>query len=643
MGNKRITDSSKFNLVAVFVLVVIGFIIYADTLPNSFVWDDEKLILDNQDIRSWARIPGILAGGLFFDIKGNFYRPVQSLSYLFDYQFGGLNPVGYHLTNLLLHISNAIILLRILLVITGKRAVSFCASIIFLVHPVQTEAVAYISGRADLLAAFFVFLSVFFALIPREKQVERQPTGSALLWVLPLLSILSFSLALLSKESAIILPFLIVLCDRHLNHNLVKSRGNRVVCLGQPKWYYPAILLIVLFYVVFRVLLFSAQEIPLTSNPYSFYQRAITNLKVLNLYLEPLLIPINLRMDRVVSINRTFFTLPVSVATIVLSTVVIFAWKSWRNSRTVFFGLAWCFIALLPYMNWFPLNAEMAEHWLYLPLAGLSLLFSLFFEMSFPRPHHGVGSIGKNLKPGLKIRQIGIGSRLNVFIGLIILFSFVVLTMRRNLDWKNNRTIYSATAEDSPESPRAQYNLGNIYLAEGRLEQAVKRYRLSLLIKPWDTRCRGNLGQALLRLGRLTEALSELEIATQTAPVRPIIMSKLGVAYGMAGRMDEAISMLRAAVLADPASPEIHNNLGAIYTRLRKYDDALRAYEQALRLNPKMREAIFNMGIVYYHQNRFAQAAEQMEKVLNLDPQFGPALSWRKKITTQDKAKPLCP
>jgi len=588
--------SSNISLVA--ILVIIGFAVYGNSLGNSFVWDDELLVTGNLSIRSLSNIPDLFSTDLAPEVGGNFFRPLQAISYTIDYACWELNPFGYHLTGILIHLANSILVFYLLLALIKRPAVPFFTALLFLVHPVQTESVAYIAGRADLLAALFILLAVIFSLDGRK--IFRL-----------FISMVFFLLALSAKEAAIILPLLIIV-SQIMRRKISGPADNDK--LSPSGWYYAILILVALIYAAVRYVIIRAGAASVSSNPYSFYERFLTGLEVILLYLKVFIFPIHLRMERVVFPVTALFSPVVMIASVILSGIAIGAVRAYRRSPIIFFGIAWFFVALLPYMNWFPLNAEMAEHWLYLPSIGFLLLFGLFSEK-------------------IIIRDVAAQpSRFGLFLLAAVIVSLSALTIRRNLDWRENKTIYLATARYSPESPRAHYNLGNIYLSEGQLNDAVREFTESIRIKDWDPKSHSNMGKALLGLNRIPEAVREFEVTVVLEPESPTGLIKLGAVYGIAGRLDESIRVLLKAIALDPGQPDAYNNLGSVYTRLERYDEAERTYRVALRLNPRMVEAIFNLGVVYYYQGRFNEAEKRMEKALQLDPNFTRAQIWRKKI-----------
>lgn len=642
----------------IILIVAFGVIIYANALTNSFVWDDELLITGNSSIRSLRNLPRIFTTELAPKIGGNFYRPLQTFSYAFDYFFWGMDPFGYHLTNVILHIGNAIIVYFILFMVTGRRNLSLLAALLFIVHPVQTEAVTYISGRADILAAFFMFASLLLFLL--STRCNYKSVG------LYIASAIFYIFALLSKEATVIFPVLVILVG-------LSSRKKLNIALpGKPRFfvplrmtkneviYYGIILIITVVYLSVRIVLALAPGEPLSSNPYPFSVRFLTSFKVVVLYLKLLILPVPLHMERVIPIETSLFTSTVFFPLLFLAGIAVGTIKAYRRKPILFFGIAWFFITLFPYLNWFPLNAEMSEHWLYLPSVGFFLLFALGVEalilsngkkplwegflspiMIFKKRckiavENRSHSQTEGEAPGLKRKKAGFSRSVLSLLLFAILICFSVFTIDRNRDWKDNKTIYQATARSSPGSPRAHYNLGNLYLNKGEFQKAIEAFRRSIRIKPWDFKSHKSLGKALLGVGKIPEAIKEFETAVSLQPSSAEVRNELGVAYGMADLNRSAVRELKFAISLDPNSAQAHNNLASVYANLGQFRKALPECERALKLDPGLVEANFNLGVIYYHLEQTDRAKAQFEKVLKIKPDFNRAVIWRERIQNEE-------
>jgi len=583
-----------------------GTIVYLNSLGNSFVWDDELLVTGNPSIRSLASIPSLFLHRLAAQLGGNFYRPVQLASYAVDYSIWGYNPAGYHLTNLLIHLANAVILFLIILNCTGRRTLAFLTGLFFVIHPVQTEAVAYISGRADILSGFFILVSLLLFVRSGKKftgSFSRTVTAGSLGF---------FILALLTREAAVILPLLALLCGRYVSS---ASRGNDHRRILQNRSAFISLFLIALVYLLLRYLFLSVTGGTISSNPYPFSARFLSSFKVILNYFKILLLPSPLRMERVIAIETHPFSLSALPPLLLLTGLAVFTVRVFKRSPPFFFGIAWFFAALLPYLNWFPLNAEMAEHWLYLPSAGF--FFLLAWTVIEVEKRHPIPT--------------------RTFL-ILIVACWAILTVDRNRDWKNNLTIYTRTARDSPGSPRANYNLGNLYLNRGDPDRAVAYLKRSRTIKPGDFKTRRSLGKALLAQGDPERSIEELKVAVSIRPSSAEAWSELGVACSLGGRHEEAIKFLQTAVELDPGSARIHNNLASVYTRMGNFAEALIESDRALELDPDLLEARFNRGVIHYHRGDMEKARTRFRDIIRTDPAFRPARIWLEKVRSSDQS-----
>lgn len=603
----------RLSFFAQLIIVAFGLLAYVNSVPNSFVWDDTLLVTGNPDIRSLRNIPRLFISGPFSAIGGNFYRPVQFISYAIDHSFWGLNPFGYHLTNMLIHIANAALVYVLFSTLTGRRKAAFAAALVFVVHPINTEAVTYISGRADLLAAFFMYSSLLLLCSDTSfSSSPRPPTGGEGR-VREFLSLLFFALSLLSKEAALALPLLALLCLFAYRAGETTGGDGQAPGSGSSRHFSAGVLILFLTslaYLIVRAFLRATGVEYSPPGPYSFAMRFLTSFKVILMYLRLLALPYPLTMERIVPMESSLFSTAAVLSLLAVLTILACAVAVRRRAPVVSFGIAWFFIALLPYMNWFPLNAEMAEHWLYIPSVGIFLLVAIALE---------------RVAPGW-VFHIALAA---------ILACLSCLTIARNLDWRDEETIYTVTTVRSPGSPRARYNMGNVYLKKGQVHEAAAEYREALRLKPWDAPSHKNLGNALLQLGRTGEAISEFETAVWLEPRSADAHTKLGAAYGMSGMNERAVTVLETAVRLDPKNPDARNNLASVYTNMGRFEEARKEYELLIRERPGMLEANFNLGIVYYNLGEREKARSQFRKTLAIRPAFAPAMRWLENMGEQ--------
>lgn len=544
----------------ILIVVILGVIIYANSFGNSFVWDDTSLIVKNDLIRNWRYIPEIFTSHLYHSkcAHSNFYRPVLSLSFLFDYSIWKLNPFGYHLTNTLLHIFNAILIYFLISSISNNKKMASITSLLFVVHPIHTEAVTYISGRADPLATLFFLLSILLFI----KHAHYVKIGKIYLYAG---SVAAFILAVLAKETALILPLILILYDRCF---APKERNPRF--RKKTKLRYLPYLIGIVLYIYWRILILGLTYE--SSMPYDLYSRLLTASKVIISYIGLLFLPFNLHMERFVPISSSFFELPVlfSIASLAIISIIII--NSYKRSKIVFFSCLWFFIALLPVSNILPLNAIMAEHWLYLPSIGFFVIMAM-----------GIVKIAQ-WKISFLPTDILRGLTVLLFAALFVFYSG--LTIKRNPDWKDNLTVFEKNLESSPNSAIAHYHLGFVYHEKEIYDKAIYYYKEALKIEPGYAEIHNNLG---------------------------------GI-YNDKGMTNDAVAELRQAIKADPNYAEAHNNLGIIYNSIGMYKEAINELEKAVSLNPAYVKAHYQLGIAYSNIGEADKAIKEWERVFELNP-----------------------
>jgi hypothetical protein len=447
---------------------------------------------------------------------------------MMDYAVWELRPTGYHFTNMLMHIGVAMLVFAVMKAVFQKVSVALASALLFVVHPIHTQAVTYVSGRGDMLTSLFLLLSfLLYWLVSAgaDDKVSRERRTRDVACIIG--SILCYVAALLSKETAIILPFIVLASTL-----IFKERRNRNgwILLG-------GLFAVMVVYAILRltVLKFGVAQPtpPLAERLGPACQAFVT-------YLRLLLVPVGLHMERTidsVSPLAVIFT----IACLVGSCVIIA--KQRRDRPGAVFALSWFLIAWVPISGIYPLNAAIAEHWIYLPSIGLFA----FVVATFERMITGQQGLFSS-KP---IRMIAVG------IFAVILLCFTGLTMRRNTDWRSNQTLYESTLKYAPNSSRVHYNLGVVYEEQGNTEGALKEFLETLRLDP-------------------NNAYVRLDIAA--------IYAEAGDAPRAAGYYMEAIKL-------NPNDPEIveaYMNLGMMYQRSGNTAQAVQLWRKALELRPDL-------------------------------------------------------
>ena len=492
----RIINGHWFRCV---VIAVVAILIHSPALQGQRIWDDQYLAHDNPFIKSPLLIPESFRHYLFLDSLSAHYRPVQNISYILDYFFWNTDEFGFHLTNVLLHAGSGILLYLLLRqlfasllcrrVTVGARARAerqiplisagaFFVAILWVVHPVHSAAVDYISGRADSLS--FLFAAAGWLLFLKAQKVS-QPVPRITVYALAAISGL---LALLSREIGCVWIVLF------LAHLLFVERGfsfrrrvTTIVCCA----------LILGAYAGLRQLP-GERAAGQAQAGWTIPVRAVLMARSLGDYARLMIIPANLHMDRTVvdptgwrsnsDWRRTIGTEYLSILGLLLIALLVYGViKKGRGQHLRIFGATWFIAAYLPISNIVQLNATVAEHWLYLPAVGF-LIFVFGCVMELPlRSRAGAIALALIALSGLSVR------------------SFV-----RSGDWADEETFYQRTLTVGGESARISVNLAQVYARREEYTAAEKILRRVLERTPDYPTARINLGNVLLHQGKPAEA-----------------------------------------------------------------------------------------------------------------------------------------
>ena len=576
--------------IAPILLLLLALLVYAPALRAGFVWDDRALVLRDPLIRSWHSAWEGFQHFLFTDASASdFYRPLQRLSYLLDYAAFVFAPAGYHLVSILWHATAAVALfffadelLAFCQVEPARRApVALLAALIWMVHPVQSAAVAYVAGRADPLAAAFGFLTLFLGLrMLRASDAKKWALGIGASFYL-LASSLSKEMGLLF----LVLWLIIVLAHRH--------RAEFWRALG----------MVAAVLVVYLSLRLPAEHIapPPTSSPAPLLVRPIVVARAFAEYAGLLLFPAHLHMDRDVETHPFGFVnasleaaswreLQTLLGLVLIALAIYALWRA-RARRAIFLPLLLALVSYLPISGLVILNATVAEHWLYLPSAFLFL-----------------GTVAALDSLGARWHKVG---------WICLTISVVCLAGRtfvRTFDWKDQRTFVTRTIAEGGDSPRMLINLGALELNGGNLTAARQALEKALAKEPGNPRALLNLAavamqqrdfanarQLLAKVNeppeleaRAQESLAVLEnretgkvdllrlrLAARLGPTNWAIEKRYIQALADLGSPDRAIAELKTCIAVAPYRAESWEMMSELLQRIGRPNEAALALAEA--------------------------------------------------------------
>jgi tetratricopeptide (TPR) repeat protein len=599
---------------ALLFVLLLAALVHLNVLSNGFGWDDEDTI---QSLR-----PPDHGWNLFFSNStstpslkeiSSYYRPLISVSYLLDFMLWGRNPFGFHLSVLLAHLLNTglvfILAQRLTSWVNPKLAptqhsnfnagalLPLLVGSLFAVHPVHSEAVAWIAGRNDVFCTTFILSSM--VLYIRFRRTGQEWTFG--------LSMLFFFFALLTKETAVGLVFLYPLYDYFSDPptplNPKQGMGMRFLV--------PMAVLSLYFLMRARAVTDPMGALsPGNASPPLF-----TVIGTIGLYLKLMIFPYP-HHPFIVTLPRS----PIHLFLSGLSLIFLIGGSIWsfsRRHRLIGWGLIWALALLAPAIPIAFINgpaASAAERYTYAPSIGFLLALGGVI----------LGALDRlSARPGRTTRNLWSSAFL---LWMVLLTAFGWESWNRNAVWRNSSTFWeAAVAASSGNDPRealVHNNLGVGYKAQGRLSESVHEFLAAIDLKADFADAHYNLGVVYEDMGRLEEALQEYRSTLNLKPDYAEAHNSLGNVYTAQKRLEEGAREYRMAVTLQPDLVEAHNNLGALYADLGRMDDAIQEFQIALKLQPDHERIYYNLGNAYQLNGRIREAAAAFERALEINPDF---------------------
>ncbi len=525
---------------------------YAQALRFEFVtWDDPEYVTRNVEVRHGITRAGVARAFTTGEIAN--WQPLVTLSHMLDCQLYGLDPAGHHATNVLLHIAGAVVLFLALESMTSAAWPSAWVATLFALHPLQVEAVAWVSARKDVLSALFGFLGVWgYGAYARRGGVFRYVLAALLL-----------AASLMAKPMLVTLPVLLLLLDYW---PLARVRGMhgalRVVVEKLPLLALSAASIAVTLAVQARA--WSVSTVPVLPLDERVANAAVSYVR----YLGKLLWPSRL------SVLYPHPNLPggvpwapwqVAGAVAVLTAISVVVLRSRRPYAVV--GWLWYVVGILPVSGLVPSGFEaMADRFVYVPIVGLLVIVVWTGAELAARG----GSVRAAIVTAASLAAVAAGARTYTQLG----------------NWRDSITLYERSLRAAPDPPVLHYNLANALYARGRDAEAVEHYRAAMRIDPTYSEAFNNLGVVLQAKGQLDEAIALHREALRLKPGNAQAHNNLGRALELRGRLDGAIAEYTEAVRVKPDYALAHVNLGRALQLSGQLDEAIAQYREALRIDP---------------------------------------------------------
>ena len=597
------TKVSKTSLWCI-ILFTVTLILYSNTLNNKFAFDDKSLIVENRFLHEHTSLKTIFSTNYRYGvgfIEEGLYRPLVILSYMIN-STKGLNPRPFHFFNITINAFNSSLLFLLLFFLLGDVYISLFAAVIFSFHPIHTEAVANVAGRPEIMCTFFVLLSwILFEI--KGKHIYTRLFGS-----------IFFLAAMLSKETAIIFPLMVLGTDLFLKRHIKKKHMIMK---------YTLLIVTLLFYGALRWYILgetSTGNMPsFVNNPLVYTSsivRIITALSIFLKYILLLLFPYTLSADysyNQLQIYKSILHVIPIISIVLFST--FFVISVYYRKRYPQYGIAWI-IFFFPYLLIsniiFPIGTIMGERLMYLPSAGFSLVMGTV-----------LAKLMKKWQPGI----------IALLIAIVLLYT--VKTISRNHEWYDDFTLFTANLETAPNSVKVLCNMGYLSGTKGMLNMSESYYRKALEIYPeYDVALRG-LGKNLYDRGRYKESAIYYAKAVDISPQDPLFHYDYGLVLEKIQRFDEAEKAFKESIKLAPANPLPYQGLGNIMLNKGNYRMALEYYDKAEKLGGDRQIILNNMAVASYFLEEYRNAFRYVQEAESLGFHINPDLvrSIKEKLT----------
>jgi Tfp pilus assembly protein PilF len=583
-----------FFLVLIFSLTSV---IYSPSLNGDFVFDDYLTIVENDHVLKYSTFHNF--------IREKRERIIPFLTFNLQHKYYGIEPYPYHLFNLGLHISNAVLVFILMIILTKffKHAkkypyLPYITTLIFAVHPVQTQAVSYITQRFTLFAAFFSLLSIVCYLLTLKNIDIESVIFRKTVRIGFLVFALSFSFfAYLSKENAFILPLMIILFN--LFFPLTKTK-NRFV---------PIFLYFLVALTAFYLLFFFDKNTDLNTfskitamNRNTSISRSVYFLsqsKAVIRYFSLSMLPVNQNIDYDYSdyLKRDSKTI---ASCLFIALLLIFAFRYKKRFPLFTFGIVFFFTGLLIESSFFPIDDIIFEHRLYLPSLGVFIIFSNVFCALISR-------------------------KLWKKTALVLLFLYIsilsYLTFQRNYIWQNEINLWTDSVKKSPYKARPYSNLGAAYLQRGDVENALENFHKAIKIDPEFVDAYQNIAAIYERQKDYVKAIQYYESAANF-PSRKQITLKLFLAklYVIQKQPDKAKQLYLDIIDTDPRNAQALNSLGVLAQNEGKKDEAIIYFHESIARSLRYENAYLNLADLYNKQQEHTKACHLYKIVLGINP-----------------------
>ena len=572
------------------LLVALTIFAYAPVRQLDFITLDDPVYVSQNPLVLGGLKWSSLKWAMTTNHDSNWF-PLTWISLMIDAQFYGAHAGGYHLTNLLLHLGNTLLVFAVLYLISGGLGPSALTAGLFGLHPLHVESVAWVTERKDVLSGFFFLLALgAYAAYVRRPGVARYTAV-----------ILLFALGLMSKPMLVTFPFVLLLLDFWPLRRVgpVGSESFWKVLAEKIPFFALTMVSSIVTFIVQRQggTVSDLQVIP-------FELRLENSVIAYVAYIWKMVWPARLAI--LYPFSRSLPAGSVIGSILLLGGISLVAVLLRRRHPYLIVGWLWYLGMLVPVIGLVQVGYQaMADRYSYLPLIGLFIIVSW-----------GVAE----LLAGWSYGAIAFGA-----VAVILALGCAATARAQVGYWSNSLTLWQHALDVTTDNSHAHNNLGMALAQRGRGEEAIAQYEEALRIDPQDSEAHNNLGNALFRRGSYGEAGQHYSEAVRIRPNMAEAHNGFGAALAAQGRLEEASQQYGEALRLNPNDADFHTNRGLVLQRMGNYSAAIEEFSEAIRLLPSSAEAHYGMGLALVSGGKPDEAREQFHAALEINPQFGDA------------------
>lgn len=579
-----------FFLLSFFVLITITAAIYFRSLNNRFTnWDDDHYIIENADIKTFhGDSLSYTFKKIFHTYEQGNYHPLTMLSYCLDYERSQLNPKSYHVTNLMLHLLNVLLVFCFIWLLTKQKWVAFITALLFSVHPMHVESVAWVSERKDVLYSFFYLSALCTYIFYLQKEKNK-----ALFYAL---TFLLFIFAVLSKAMAVSLPIAFFAIDYFLDRKITLKNSLE-----------KAPFLVISF--IFGVVAILAQRSGNAMDDiaqYNFFDRILFSSYGIMTYLWKLIAPMNLSCFYRYPVKENgFYPAVFYIAPLIILALAFLISRAKNFRKDLIFGFGFFIITIAMVLQILPVGAAIiADRYTYLPYIGVFFIIARW-----------INSLIEN--DSEKTKTLKTGS-----IAVLILFTmlFAYSSFQRTKVWHDSISLWSDAIDKDESFPLPFNSRADAYFIEEEYEKAIPDFSSAIQLHYETSDVYYKRALAYYHIKKYDEAIKNFNDVIRLDANFPDVYYSRGLAHFNVGKLEEAVKDYTTAINSNPGSGKLYNDRGVTYDNLGKYEEAVKDYTSAIQQQPTFTKPYLNRGNIYYNHGKFKEAIQDYTSLIQLNP-----------------------